>query len=98
MCKCCGYNSSIFDKCEGCNRKLPTEAKPVIKKRKVESADAVSERERTHGGDKFKSAPSTSGPTPEKKKFYGDKLQVRGAAFRAENGEFSSEFAIKSAY
>ena len=68
----------------------------MIKKRKVESADAVSERERTCGGGKVNSAPSPGGPSLEKKKFYGEKLQTQGAAFSAKVDEFSSEFAIKN--
>ena len=62
----------------------------------MESTEAVSERERTCGGGKVNSAPSPSGPSLEKKMFYGDKLQTQGAAFSAKMDEFSGEFAIKS--
>ena len=96
VCKYCGYCSSNFEVCEGCNRKLPPDVKVVIKKRKLEGSDSGPDRERTCGGGKMNASPTTNGPTMSKRTFYGNKLQTQNTAFTGKVGDLTNDFVIKN--
>ena len=87
-----------LQKCDGCNRKFPTDVKVIVKKKsklgrgRGGHGSPSFNVERTWGGGKL-SDNGEAGPTMDKKMFYSNKLQAQD--FAAKMGEFSEEFSIK---
>lgn len=90
VCRYCGYSSSDTAYCESCKRKFPQDVKIVIKKRKLNP-----------GGRDGSPASKPEVPAKpittfmEKKKFYGQKMQIQAAGFGDKQEESSKEISPK---